>query len=200
MKRLPVHCKTIVMWDDHRILEALLKFIPIPTEEFFYGKCYPMFKSLYTRYYTDCKEDVEFIDEIYLNIMKPNPVSLKCKLELFQFRCALHNWVGVISLRYCYAKYKTKVQEESLDEGEIFDGDPQSIYAEMHIMEKEDVLKILEMMPNDRYREIIRLRYLEDYSNEETAAKLGLEMSNYYNKHLLAKAQYIAVYKKEMGL
>lgn len=177
-----------------------MRLMPIPTEEFFYGKCYPMFKSLYTRYYTDCKEVLEFINEMYAHIIYPNPISNRCKLELFQYRCALHNWVGVLSLRYCYAKFKTRLPEENFDGGESFGGNTPSIYAEMHIMEKEDVLKILGLMSNDRYREIIRLRYLEGYSIEETAAKLGMEMSNFYNKHLLAKAQYIAVYRKEMGL
>ena len=46
--KLPVQCKMIVPWDDHKIVAALLKYMPIPTEEFFYGKCYPMFKSLHT--------------------------------------------------------------------------------------------------------------------------------------------------------
>lgn len=198
--KLPVLCRMILMWDDHKIMSSLLRYMPIPTEEFFFGKCYPMFKSLHSRYYTDCDEVLEFINEMYVNIMEPNPVSMRCKLELFQFRCALHNWVGVISLRYCYSKYKTRLQEESFDDGESFGNKTPSIYAEMHIMEKQDVLKILGMMSNDRYREIIRLRYLEGYSIEETASMLGMEMSNFYNKHLLAKAQYIAVYRKEMGL
>lgn len=177
-----------------------MRLMPIPTEEFFYGRCYPLFKSLYTRYYTDCKEVLEFINEMYANIMYPNRVSKRCKLESFQYKCALLTWVGVISLRYCYAKYKTKIPQESLDGGESFGEHMPSIFAEMHVMERDDVLKLLEMMSNERYREIIRHLYLEGYSIEETAAKLGMEMSNFYNKHLLAKAQYIAVYRKEMGL
>ena len=58
-------------------------------------------------------------------------------------------------------------------------------------------MKILSLMPNVRYRELIRLRYLEGCSNEETAQHLGMTMDNYYNKHKLAKEQYIRVYRKE---
>ena len=52
-------------------------------------------------------------------------------------------------------------------------------------------------MPNKRYRNIIRLRYLEQKTNEETAEALGMTMDNYYNKHKLAKAQYEKVCRKE---
>ena len=62
---------------------------------------------------------------------------------------------------------------------------------------REDVLAILKLMPNKRYSELIRLRYLEEYTNEETAEALGMTMENYYNKHKLAKAQYIRIYRKE---
>ena len=200
MKKLPVLCKLIVGWNDHQIVPALLKYKPIPTEEFFYGKCYPMFKSLHSRYHTDCAEVLEFINEMYLDIMQPRAIGKRCKLESFNFQCALHNWISVISLRYCYATFKKRKHEIITNTGDRNEAESPSIFVEMHIMERADVEKILAMMANERYREIIRLRYLDGYTNEETAAKLGMEMSNYYNKHLLAKAQYLAVYKKEMGL
>ena len=62
---------------------------------------------------------------------------------------------------------------------------------------RADVEKILSLMPNVRYRNIIRLHYLEEKSNEETAEALGMSMDNYYNKHKLAKEQYIRIWRKE---
>ncbi|MDM8146805.1 sigma factor-like helix-turn-helix DNA-binding protein [Bacteroides eggerthii] len=53
-------------------------------------------------------------------------------------------------------------------------------------------------MPNIRYRNLIRMRYLEQKSNEETAEALGMSMDNYYNKHKLAKEQYIRIWRKEV--
>ena len=46
--------------------------------------------------------------------------------------------------------------------------------------------------------EYARIRYLEEKSNEETAEILGMSMENYYNKHKLAKAEYIRVWRKEV--
>lgn len=61
-----------------------------------------------------------------------------------------------------------------------------------------DAEKILSLMSNARYRNLIRIRYLEQKTNEETAEILGMSMENYYNKHKLAKEQYIRVWRKEV--
>lgn len=60
----------------------------------------------------------------------------------------------------------------------------------------EDAYKILDMMPNRRYRKLIELRYIKELSNEETADSLGMTMPNYYNKHKLAKAQFCSALRK----
>ena len=52
-------------------------------------------------------------------------------------------------------------------------------------------------MPNKRYGELLRLRYVESLTNEETANKLGTTMENYYNLHKRAKEQYDKVHGKE---
>ena len=60
-----------------------------------------------------------------------------------------------------------------------------------------DIEIVLAQMPNMRYRALIRYRYLEEKSNEETAQLLGMSMDNYYNKHKLAKEQFVTMLKKE---
>ena len=64
-------------------------------------------------------------------------------------------------------------------------------------MNREDVDTILNLMPNKRYGKLIRLRYLDMKSNEETAEALGMNMDNYYNVHKRAKSQYERVCRKE---
>ena len=39
---------------DHAIVQALLRHDDSVTREFFYRKCYPLFKSVYDNYHTDC--------------------------------------------------------------------------------------------------------------------------------------------------
>lgn len=64
-------------------------------------------------------------------------------------------------------------------------------------MNRSDVEALLNMMPNVRYRNIIRLLYLEQKTHKETAEALGMTMDNYYNKRILAEKQYRQVCRKE---
>ena len=78
-----------------------------------------------------------------------------------------------------------------------------SIYGSLEIdfsnINRQDAQIIIKQMPNKRYGELIRLRYLELKTNEETAKELGMSMENYYNKHKLAKEQYERRFRKEVG-
>lgn len=64
-------------------------------------------------------------------------------------------------------------------------------------MNRADVEALLNMMPNTRYRNIIRLLYLEQKTHKEVAEALGMSMDNYYNKRILAEKQYKQVCRKE---
>ena len=75
-----------------------------------------------------------------------------------------------------------------------------SIEIDFNNLNRQDALIILKQMPNKRYSELIRLRYLQLKTNEETAKTLGMTMDNYYNKHKLAKEQYERIFRKEVLL
>lgn len=200
--KIPIPYPYIALWPDNKVVKSLLNFEQLPTAEFFYGKTYPVFKSLYNRYFTDCPEVIDFIHEIYVDIIEQRPVSKCCKLETFNYKCSLKNWVGVVAISYCCAKFKRKppVDEGVLSEDgdRILPSEP-SILMDMGKLNREDVEAIINMMPNKRYRELIRYRYLDDLDNEETAKKMGMTMKNYYNKHRSAKLQYVQAFLEEMS-
>ena len=67
-------------------------------------------------------------------------------------------------------------------------------------LNRQDALTIIKQMPNKRYSELIRLRYLELKTNEETAKRIGyVNGATIINKHKLAKEQYERIYRKEAG-
>lgn len=86
---------------------------------------------------------------------------------------------------------------EKEDGGDIIDRIGGSIEIDFSNLNRQDALVILGLMPNKRYSSLIKLRYLEQMTNEETAESLGMTMENYYNKHKLAKEQYLQIYRKE---
>jgi len=187
------------------IVNAILLRDQRVTQQYLYIKCYPLFKSVYDNYYTDCQSCIEFINEIYVHLLMPNKNTNLCKLQSFQFGSTLTTWLKTVAVYYCYEHYRRKekisfVEEKIEAEGYQSDRFSQfaaSMYIEESIMSKNDIETILRLMPNKRYSMIIRLRYLEGLSNEETASALQMSMDNYYNKHMRAKKQFNETVNKE---
>ena len=120
-------------------------------------------------------------------------------MSTFGFRCTLTLWLKIVTENYCrqlYAK-RADIFEDSLEPGDRFGIMGQSLDIDFHSINMGDLGKILELMPNQRYRALIKYRYIDDHSNEETAKFLNMSMANYYNKHKLAKAQFVAALRKE---
>lgn len=196
--------------EDLQIAKALIKRDNLVTRKYFYQQCYPLFKSIYDNYYTDCTNCKEFIDEIYIVVLAPSKTTGKCQMENFRGESTLASWIKTACLYYCYKQYETKEKMpkyERLPNSNVKDNDDDSdrddaIYGSIEIdfsnLNRQDALIILKQMPNRRYSELIRLRYLELKTNEETAKALGMTMDNYYNKHKLAKEQYERIYRKEV--
>lgn len=191
-------------YNDHDIVDALLRRDENITRDFFYRKCYPLFKSIYDNYHTDCSSCMEFISEIYVHILTPNRETGLCKLDNFRFQSTLFTWLKTVCLFYCYKRFErvNKTQTErfsdKFDEGGVrIDTVSGSINTDNLSMAIYDIEVILRLMPNRRYSQLIRLRYLDGHTNEETAAILGMNMNTFYNKHKLAKEQYIKILNKE---
>lgn len=192
---------------ERDIVNAILLRDQKVTQQYLYVKCYPLFKSVYDNYYTDCESCVEFINEIYLHLLVPDPDTGVCKLQSFQFGATLATWLKTVAVYFCYGRYR-KQQKITICEEEIeingdacdrFEAASASMYVEESPMWREDLDTILSLMPNQRYSQLIRLRYVENLSNEETAEALGMTMDNFYNKHRRAKIQFQQILEKEQN-
>ena len=205
LSRDALYCKRkivmpdIVTYTDQEIVKAILNRDTVITKEFLYGKCYPLFKSVFDKYYTDCGNCFEFINEIYVYIMYPHKDTHVSKLAGFGFRCTLTMWLKIVSENYCHQLYTRKI--ETTDSNEIGGDrklpDDNSLVSETRNLDMHDLNKILISRPNERYRKLIEYRYVDEKTNEETAALLGLTMANYYNTHKRAKEQFCNILRKE---
>lgn len=190
--------------NDQDIVWALLHRDEKVTKDFFYIKCYPLFKSVYDNYHTDCSTCMEFINEIYIHLLTPSRDSGQCKLEQFQFRSTLFTWIKSVCLFYCYKKYErikklpiTVSSEKNIDYSVRSHEFSESICLDESSLHSDDTETILRLMPNRRYSQLIRFRYVEGHTNEETAQLMGMNMNTFYNKHKMAKEQYVKTLKKE---
>lgn len=194
--------------DDVQIAKALIKRNESVTRQFFYKQCYPLFKSIYDNYYTDCSSVIEFINEIYILVLAPSKQTGKCQMDNFRGESSLASWLKSASLFYCYRKYERKGKMPMVDtlpnpNDEKYDDSDRLIdlggssNLDVSNLNHDDVESILRSMSNKRYSNLIRLRYLEQKTNEETAEALGINMENYYNVHKRAKTQYELACRKE---
>ena len=196
--------------EDLQIAKALIKRDNLVTRKYFYQQCYPLFKSIYDNYYTDCTNCKEFIDEIYIVVLAPSKTTGKCQMDNFRGESTLASWIKTACLYYCYNKFKLKppifeplprASENKDDDDNVFSDrnkdDSLSNPIDFSGMNRADVEALLSMMPNTRYRNIIRLLYLEQKTHKEVAEALGMSMDNYYNKRILAEKQYKQVCRKE---
>lgn len=189
----------IATYTDRDIVNAILNRDTLITKEFLYKKCYPLFKAVFDKYYTDCNNCFEFINEIYVYIMYPHKETHVSKLSGFGFRCTLTMWLKIVSENYCHQLYTRKI--ETVDTTEVVGDrklpDDDSLVSETRNLDMHDLNKILTSMSNERYRRLIECRYVDDKTNEETAVILGLTMANYYNTHKRAKEQFCTILRKE---
>lgn len=205
--------KTIQLYnDDLMIAKSLINRDEKVTHDYYYKDCYPLFKSIYDNYYTDCKCCKEFMDEMYIVVLVPSKATGKCQMENFRGESTLASWLKTACLFYCYNKYELKKRmpvyeplphdSEKKDEDDDLFGDRNnkgelSNPLDFSGMNHSDVEILINMMPNARYRSIIRLLYLEQKTHKEVAKSLGMSMDNYYNKRILAEKQYKQVCRKE---
>ena len=196
--------------EDLQIAKSLINRDERVTRDYYYKDCYPLFKSIYDNYYTDCKCCKEFMDDIYIVVLAPSKITGKCQMENFRGESTLRTWLKTACLYYCYNRFKLKppiFEPLPRDPGNKDDDDDvfsdrkkdESLSNPIDFsgMNRADVETLLSMMPNTRYRNIIRLLYLEQKTHKEVAEALGMSMANYYNKRILAEKQYMQVCRKE---
>ena len=186
--------------DDLLIAKALINRDNAITRRYFYQQCYPLFKSIYENYYTDCTCCKEFIDEMYIIVLAPSKKTGKCQMENFKGESSLASWIKSACLFYCYGKYNRKgklpIQDVITNSEDNDDGRDRLIdktdsnEIDLTSINSHDVDEILSMMTSERYRNIIRLHYLEGKTNEEIAEILNMTMANFYNKKKLAIRQF----------
>src|SRR5574344_166979 len=177
---------------DQEVVNAIINKDVEITKRYLYEKCYPLFNAIYNKYYTDCENVVELINEIYVYILLPNKITGQSKLKKFEYRCTLTMWLKIVTENFCHQLYSKNSEfiesNISLSDRNLYELSSLSVDSkETNLV---DVQNLLNIMPNQRYRRLIELRYIEERTNEETAQLLGMTMDNYYNKHKLAKAQY----------
>ena len=187
-----------IFTEDLEIARRLIRRDGPLTRDYFYKKCYPLFKSIYDRYYTDCANCLEFIHEMYVVVLAPGKKSGHCQMENFRGESTLPKWLKSTCILHCIGRYRRRIPSTDLERG----GDrnlpkEESIEPVLEGLARSDVEYLIGQIKPPRYSLLMKLRYLEHHTNKETAKLLGMTMKNYDNKHKLAKDQLARIMEKE---
>lgn len=130
-------------YSDRQIVKAILDRDASVTKEFLYRRCYPLFKAVYDKYYTDCDSCFELINEIYVYIMIPQRKTGVSKIASFGFKCTLTLWLKIVVENYCHQLYARRI-EVNLDSDVSSDRiipDDESLTVNTRNIDMEDLHK-----------------------------------------------------------
>ena len=185
---------------DQEVVKAILNRDKNTTYEYLYKKCYPLFKSIYTKYYTDCDTCMEFINDIYVLIMSPGKHTGTAQLANFKFGCTLTFWLKIVAENHCKALYKKRPNTTPIGDNlkdDRFTNIAGAKEIDLTAINKTDLQKVLIQVKPARFRQILEHVYLRHETNEEAAKALNMSRNNFNTKHFIARQKLINILKKE---
>lgn len=167
---------------DKEIVEGILRHDPSIIEYFFIMKCSKLFVYLVNSIFNGQVEKEELINELFLYIAD---YDWK-KLREFNFQSSLLTWITVVATRFFIKKRDLLIENHS-SEALIIDN--LDISQSFVPVDSINLKMVIEIMPNERYRQVIEMLDLQDLSYEDVASTLNVSVANLYNIHRRAVAQ-----------
>lgn len=168
---------------DQEIIQGLIARDNRVTEEFFFVKCRPLFKSIIMKVFDYEVDYDEFVNELYLYLMEGDA----SKLKQFEYRCSLYMWLKVLAIRF-FIKRRSRM---------IYDASHETLYEKKeYVMEEKegvtaggDLERLFRLMPTPRYAYVIQKLVIEDWEPEQLAQEMNITTANLYNIKRRAMAQ-----------
>lgn len=186
---------------DKELVEAILRRDKDVTYEYFYEKCLPIFYTIWNQYHTDCLSCLEFINDVYVQVMTPSEKNGKSSLENFKVKSTFQGWLRTVARNRCKQLYKKKKIEITSVGNEAPIGQLENLADSNEIdlsnINKEDLDIVLNQVKPLRFRRIIELVHLQGMSNKEAAKTLNMNNNNFNTKHYLARVMVKSILKKE---
>lgn len=165
---------------DQEIIAALIEKDERVTEEFFFGRCKPLFSSVIQQVFDGKADYNELVNELYLYLMENDAARLRG----FEFRSTVYQWLKVLAIRYFIKKRGRVIDDDSHEP--LYNGTECS-HDDSHA--RSDLERLFEKMPNQRYVTVIRRLMIEDQDPERLAREMNISTANLYNIKRRAMAQ-----------
>lgn len=132
----------------------------------------------------------ELVNELYIHLSRNNWEALDSYRGGNKAR--LSTWLSRVAWRFFMNSYR-KSSRMTSDEGSALNCVKSAeILSDVDI--RMDIEKVMKMMPNRRYAEVLKLNLYYGYSAEDIAVILDTTVSNVYNIKHRAVMQFISIY------
>ena len=159
---------------DKEIIQGLIARDKRVTEEFFFVKCRPLFRSIIKLVFSYEVDYDEMVNELYVYLMEDH----SSKLRNFQYRSSVYQWLKVLAIRFFVKRRKRMIDNSSQ---ETLSNECLHVVSDERPMAKVDLERLFSNMQNKRYVYVIRRLILEGWEPEELAKEMNITTANLYN-------------------
>lgn len=176
---------------DQEIIQGLIDRDNRVTEQFFYVKCRPLLTAIMRLVFSYPVEYNEMVSELYDYLMEDDSI----KLRQFQYRSTIYQWMKVVATRFFINKRDSLIENTSKEPPYERHDDDVMVDTAQIVTQKIDVSRMLAMMENQRYADVIRHLILQDEEPEKYARSIGVTVDNLYNikRRAIAAISRIAI-------
>ena len=160
------------------------------THQFFYKECYFLLNEIKYSLYNGKVGYDELVNELYLELNAGNWKRLDSFLGIND--CHLKTWLSVVSWHF-FVKKKMVLMEKDSEE-ELINSCRNTYNTELNLEVDIDVKRVMSLMKNKRYADILRLMIIEGYTPEEVARKWNKTIDNIYNIKHRAIKEFLSIY------
>lgn len=169
---------------DQEIIQGLIARDNRVTQDFFFVKCRPLFKSIMTQVFDYEVDYDEFVNELYLYLMEGDA----SKLRQFEYRCSLFMWLKILAIRF-FIKRRSRMIDDVSREA-LYEKKENATEDKKAVTTADsDLERLFRLMPTQRYVYVIRKLILEDWEPEQLAQEMNITTANLYNIKRRAMAQ-----------
>lgn len=174
---------------DQEIIQGLIDRDNRITERFFYVKCRPLFTAIMRNVFKQQVEYDEMVSELYAYLMEDDCL----KLRQFGYRSSIYQWMKVVATRFFIHKRYMLIEEGA--KCPLYERHDQAEDSTHCVAQKIDVARLLDLMEQPRYADVLRHLILQDEEPEEYAASIGVTVDNLYNikRRAIAALSRIAI-------
>ena len=180
---------------DRDIIKGLIEHDNKITEEFFFVRCRPLLSTVIGLVYKYPVKYEEAVNALYEYLIEDNAA----RLRQFQFRSSVFQWIKVVAIRFFLRRREAMIEnvsKENLFEYRDIDNKADTL---KNIEHKIDIQKLLSLLENQRYADIIRNLVLKDMEPEKYASEIGVTVDNLYNLKRRAMAAFTKIVLNNYG-